>query len=89
MLPTNNFEIINVIIKLIIPCNSFIIEYFVTDILCLLVKEVTCAIIDIPEKEHKKLIMLNFNGNDRVDVAKRLHPFVISTLPRIIAYREP
>ena len=50
-----------VIIKLITPCTNFNKEYLNTDILCLLVKDVVWAIIDKPEKEHKKLIKLNLS----------------------------
>lgn len=58
------------------------------DMLSLLINELAWAIIHNPENEQRKLIILNFIGRIRVDVATMLHPFVISILPKNIEYKE-
>ena len=78
ILPTNNFATIKVIIKLKIPWISLSKVYLNIGTLCLLIKEFTWAIIDSPEKEHKKLIILSFNGIVNVELAIILQPLVIS-----------
>ena len=88
ILPTNNFATIKVIIKLKIPWTSLSKVYLNIGTLCLLIKELTWAIIDSPEKEHKKLIILSFNGIVNVELAIILQPLVISILPRKSAYIE-
>lgn len=71
-----------VIMKLITPCISFQKVYLPIDILSLLMNELTCAIIESPEKEHIKLIMLSFKVIESVELARSLQPFVNSILPK-------
>ena len=81
-------ESIKVMMKLKIPWENFINEYFINDTLFWLMKELTWAIIHNPEKEHKKLMMLSFKESERSDWEIKLHPLVISILPRNNEYRE-
>ena len=62
--------------------------YLNKEILSLLTKELTCAIIHNPEKEHKKLMQANLKGMLILDVANKLQPFVISIQPRKSAFSE-
>ena len=78
----------NVIKKLIKPCINLSSEYLIIETSYLPIKELTCAIIDNPEKEHKKLIIASFIGIVREELAIKLQPLVISMLPKKQAYRE-
>ena len=88
MLPKNKVEIIKVIVKLMIPCINLSDIYLKRGTLCLLVNELTWAIIESPENEQRKLIILSFKESVSSLAAKILHPFVISTLPRNNAYKQ-
>ena len=44
--------------------------------------------MDIPENEHKKLIILSFKGREILEVAIRFAPLVISILPKKSEYKE-
>ena len=83
-----NIEIIKVITKLKIPWVNFINEYFSNETLFSLIKELTWAIIHNPEKEQKKLMMLSFKESARSDWEIKLHPLVISILPKNKEYSE-
>lgn len=74
--------------KLNIPCMNLIKEYFNKETLFSLIKELTWAIMHNPEKEHNKLIILSFKHNPRLDAEIKLHPFVISILPKNNEYKE-
>lgn len=71
-----------VMMKLKNPCISFQKVYLSIDILSLLINELTCAIIESPEKEHIKLIILSFKFIERVELAISLQPLVNSILPK-------
>lgn len=73
--------IINVIIKLIIPCMNFQNVYLAIETLYSDINELICAITERPEKEQMKLIIPNLKGNERGSVVINLQPFVNSTLP--------
>ena len=64
------------------PWSILKVLYFKSDILFDFITDETWLIIDIPEKEHKKLISDNFKYififNDEII----LHPFVISIEPK-------
>lgn len=70
--------------KLIMPCINLKNIYLRKCIFVSETNELTCAIIASPEKEHKKLMILTFNGIDIERLEIILHPFVISMLPKNI-----
>lgn len=75
--------------KLIMPCINLKNIYLRKCIFVSETNELTCAIIASPEKEHKKLMILTFNGIDIERLEIILHPFVISMLPKNIPQRVP
>ena len=42
----------------------------------------------MPENEHRKLVILIFKTKFKLDVARMLHPFVISILPSNKPYKQ-
>lgn len=76
-----------VMMKLKNPCINLNDIYLLIFISVFPINDRTWAIIASPEKEHKKLMRLNFKFNGMEIEDNILHPFVISTDPNITEYK--